>query len=296
VKKTSGYLRLMRPANIVTSIADVLAGVAISGYFVNQANQIQHLVPVLLLCLSTVGLYGGGVVFNDVFDAELDRVERPERPIPSGLISKKEATALGTTLLSAGIILAFFVSTIAGVLAFCIMVSALVYDKAGKHHRLLGPVNMGLCRGLNLLLGISIIPLALHGQWLLAVIPIIYIASITMISRGEVHGGSKVTLYTASLLYAVVLMAILYFSFLKGNLLFTLVFLLPFAWMIFKPLLTAIEEPVGKNIGKAVKAGVLALILMNAAWAAAFGALYLAIVIVILLPLSLKLARLFAVT
>ncbi|GEO08405.1 transferase [Segetibacter aerophilus] len=286
----------MRPANIVTSIADVLAGVAISGYFLHQTNQLQNLVPVVLLCLSTIGLYGGGVVFNDVFDAELDRVERPERPIPSGLITKKEAATLGIVLLAAGIILAFLVSVIAGLLAFCITVSALVYDKLGKHHRLLGPVNMGLCRGLNLLLGISIIPLALQGHWLLAIIPIIYIASITMISRGEVHGGSKATLYTAALLYAIVLTAILNYSFLKGNLLFTLVFVLPFAWMIFKPLLTAIKEPVGRNIGKAVKAGVLALILMNAAWAAAFGALYLAIVIVILLPLSLKLGRLFAVT
>jgi 4-hydroxybenzoate polyprenyltransferase len=296
VKKTSGYLRLMRPANIVTSIADVLAGVAISGYFINYANQVQNLVPVLLLCLSTIGLYGGGVVFNDVFDAELDSVERPERPIPSGLISKKEATTLGAVLLTAGIILAFLVSTISGLLAFCITVSALVYNKLGKHHKLLGPVNMGLCRGLNLLLGISIVPLALQGNWLLAIIPIIYIASITMVSRGEVHGGSKTTLYCASLLYLVVLAAILYFSFANGNLLFTLVFVLPFAWMIFTPLLTAIKEPIGRNIGKAVKAGVLALILMNAGWAAAFGALYLAIVIVILLPVSLKLGRLFAVT
>jgi 4-hydroxybenzoate polyprenyltransferase len=45
-----------------------------------------------------------------------------------------------------------------------------------------------------------------------------------------------------------------------------------------------------------VKAGVLALIVMNASWAASFGALYLAIVIVLLLPISILLAKLFAVT
>jgi 4-hydroxybenzoate polyprenyltransferase len=155
---------------------------------------------------------------------------------------------------------------------------------------------MGLCRGLNLLLGISILPFEVQYCWLLAVVPIIYIASITMISRGEVHGGSKATLYTASFLYAIVIVSILYFSFVKGNQLFALIFLVPFAWMIFTPLLAAIKEPVGKNIGKAVKSGVLALILMNAAWAAAFGAWYIALLIVILLPISLKLGRLFAVT
>jgi 4-hydroxybenzoate polyprenyltransferase len=144
-------------------------------------------------------------------------------------------------------------------------------------------------------LGISIVTLALPEFWYLAFVPIIYIASITMISRGEVHGGSKAALYTAAFFYIIVLGCILYFSFLKEKL-FALVFLLPFAWMIFKPLSAAIKEPVGKNIGKAVKAGVLALILMNGAWAAAFGSLYIALVIVILLPISLKLGRLFAVT
>jgi 4-hydroxybenzoate polyprenyltransferase len=49
-------------------------------------------------------------------------------------------------------------------------------------------------------------------------------------------------------------------------------------------------------LGKAVKAGVLALILMNAAWAAAFGVTYLALIIVLLLPLSILMAKVFAVT
>lgn len=286
----------MRPANIVTSVADVLAGIAVSGYLTAGTPTLHYLFPVILLCISTIGLYGGGVVFNDVFDARLDSVERPERPIPSGLVPIQEAIILGTILLAAGILAALFLSLIAGLLAFLISISALVYNKWGKHQSLLGPVNMGLCRGLNLLLGISIVPIALQNWWYLAFVPIIYIASITMISRGEVHGGSRTTLYTAAFLYSIVIGLILYIALAKGTIAFSLVFLLPFAWMIFRPLATAIKEPVGKNIGKAVKAGVLALILMNAAWAAAFGALYVALVIIILLPVSLKLGKAFAVT
>jgi 4-hydroxybenzoate polyprenyltransferase len=296
LKKTTGYLRLMRPANIVTSVADVLAGIAISGYLANQPFEIQNLQPILLLCLSTIGLYGGGVVFNDVFDAALDSVERPERPIPSGLITFKEAAALGAILLATGIIAACFASLTSGTIAILVAVSSLVYDKYGKHHSFAGPLNMGLCRGLNLLLGISIVPFAVNSWWYLAVVPVIYIASITMISRGEVHGGSRSTLNIAALLYGVVISLILGFAFAKGRILFALIFLLPFAWMIFNPLLKAIKEPVGKNIGKAVKAGVLALILMNAAWAAAFGSLFLALITILLLPLSLKLGKMFAVT
>lgn len=286
----------MRPANIVTSVADVLAGVAVSGWLNSWSVSVTYLQPIVLLCIATIGLYGGGVVFNDVFDAEIDRIERPERPIPSGVVSTREASLVGILLLTAGLIAAAIAGFVSGIIAFIIAVAALVYDKWGKHHSILGPLNMGLCRGLNLLLGISILPGALANWWYLAFVPVMYIASITMISRGEVHGGSRMTLYMASLLYGLVIGAILYFSFLKGMLLVALIFLLPFAWMIFKPLATAIREPAGKNIGKAVKAGVLALILMNAAWAAAFGAIYAAFIILLLLPLSLKLGRLFAVT
>ena len=67
-------------------------------------------------------------------------------------------------------------------------------------------------------------------------------------------------------------------------------------FMIFLPLRNAIRQPQGKMIGKAVKAGVLALILMNAAWASAFGVTYLALIIILLLPLSVILAKVFAVT
>lgn len=291
-----GILHLMRPANMVTSVADVLAGIAISGFFAVWVLDVSHLLPVVLLCISTAGLYGGGVVFNDVFDADLDRIERPERAIPSGVVSLRQAALAGGLLLLLGIILAFLVGFTAGLLALAISIAALVYNKWGKHQSFLGPVNMGLCRGLNLLMGISILPDRLHSLWYMAIVPIIYIGSITMISRGEVHGSNRKPLYTAAGLYALVILFILYFSFIKGSLPFASLFLALFAWMIYKPLFQAVSEPSGKNIGKAVKAGVIALIVMNAAWAAAAGALYAALIIIFLLPISFRLSRLFAVT
>ncbi len=101
MSRITGYLRLMRPANIITAITDILAGITIAASLVNVAWG-----NIILLIISTTGLYGGGVVLNDVFDAELDKKERPERPIPSGLISKKSVTIFGITLLLIGIIAA----------------------------------------------------------------------------------------------------------------------------------------------------------------------------------------------
>lgn len=61
------YLQLMRPPNLITAAADILAGYAVAGLPDPRA------LPWLLA--AAVGLYGGGVVFNDFFDAELDGVE-----------------------------------------------------------------------------------------------------------------------------------------------------------------------------------------------------------------------------
>lgn len=293
MKKLIGYLRLLRPANIVTAIADILAGIAISGFFLQSSHGYS---PVAWLILSTIGLYGGGVVMNDVFDAELDAVERPERPIPMGLISKTEGATLGLILLVCGVIFALLVSRFSAILALVIAVAALVYDKWGKHHSFWGPLNMGVCRGLNLLLGLSIMPDQASEYWFLAIVPVIYIAAITMISQGEVHGGSKSTLYAAALLYGLAMAGVLYVSLSQDQHIITAFFVLLWALMVFLPLRMAIRKPEGKIIGKAVKAGVLALILMNAAWASAFGVTYLALIIILLLPLSLLLAKIFAVT
>jgi 4-hydroxybenzoate polyprenyltransferase len=288
------YLQLMRPANLVTAIADILAGLSLAKFiFSTDTLSIQ---TIILLSVSTVGLYGGGVVFNDVFDAELDAIERPERAIPSGKVSKQNATILGFLLLAIGIFCASMVSFESMIIAFSVAVLALVYDKFGKHHAFFGPINMGLCRGGNLLLGMSVMISSLHQFWWIGIIPVLYIAAITMISRGEVHGGNRSILYFAGFLYIIVSISQIVMSYQFGNLFITLPFVFLHIFLIFNPLIVAIKNPIGPNIGKAVKAGVLALIVMDAAWVSVSGNYPVAIGVLLLLPLSIKIAKMFAVT
>ena len=288
------YLQLMRPANLVTAIADILAGLSLAKFIFS--TDILSIQTIILLCISTVGLYGGGVVFNDVFDAELDAIERPERAIPSGKVTKQNATILGVLLLIIGIFCASIVSFESMIIAFAIAILALVYDKFGKHHAFFGPINMGLCRGENLLLGMSVMLSSLHEFWWIGIIPVLYIAAITMISRGEVHGGNQSILYFAGFLYVIVSISQIVMSYQFGNLFITLPFVFLHIFLIFKPLIFAIQNPIGSNIGKAVKAGVLALIVMDAAWVSTSGNFQLAIGVLLLLPLSIKIAKIFAVT
>ena len=283
----------MRPANLITAFTDILAGMAIAGLHFATDKTLWG--SAILLSISTVGLYGGGVVFNDVFDATLDAIERPERAIPSGRVSKQNATVLGISLLFVGILTAFMVSQMSGIFAIIVSILALFYDRFGKHNNLLGPINMGLCRGVNLLLGMSIIEPSL-AMWWVSIVPVIYISAITMISRGEVHGGNKNHLYFAGFLYALVSIFQGFVAYQLGNITLTVLFILLHIFLIFKPLVQAINNPIGSNIGKAVKAGVLSLIVMDAAWVAASGSWQVAICVLVLLPISMRIGKYFAIT
>lgn len=296
------HLRLMRPANIITAIADILAGFAISGAAVEVFSwELQGFPEVLnsllWLILATVGLYGGGIVFNDVFDAELDKKERPERPIPSGKASVLSASVLASILLIIGIAGAWQVSSFSGVIAILVAALAILYNAWGKHQLILGPINMGLCRGGNLLLGVSTFPEALQEMGYIALVPVVYIAAITMISRGEVHGGNRKAIIGGGAMYGIIISVVIILAFLSEIPWWQVMpFVLLFAYLIFRPLLKALKEMEPKFIGKAVKAGVLSLIVLNAALASVFAGWIYGLIVLLLLPVSIIIAKKFSVT
>jgi UbiA prenyltransferase family len=283
------YLQLTRPANIVTAIADILAGMAIAQF--SFGNSLAY-----WLLLSTVGLYGGGVVLNDVFDAKLDAIERPERPIPSGKVSLRSAAWLGILLLLSGTISAGLFSFLSAEIALSVALLAVIYDRFAKHSAIFGPLTMGLCRGGNLLLGMSAVSTSIPQWGWVALVPIAYIGAITLISQDEVHGGKRRSLYIAASLYTTVHAIQFLVAVEQGNGSFALLLIILHAWLVGRPLWDAIQNPIGSNIGKAVKSGVLSLIVMNAAWCVAFGNWPVALGVLVLLPLSILLARIFAVT
>lgn len=289
-------MTLVRPANVVTAISDVLAGVAIAVLYLGGAGSQPTLPVLLLVALSTVGLYGGGVVFNDVFDAKLDAIERPERPIPSGKVLPKQAVFFGGVLFATGIVMAGFIDVVPAVIAVSIVVMCLLYDKWAKHHVIAGPIAMGFCRGLNLLLGMSLFAGMIPAIWLLAIIPVLYVAAITVISRGEVHGGRRAPLVFAALLYALVVGLISYFGVLRSGGWLGWTILLVFTAAIYRPLIKAIRTKAPADIRKSVKYGVLSLIFMNAIWVAAAGMLGLTVFVLSLFPISIWLSKMFSVT
>src|SRR5262249_16749136 len=111
----------------------------------------------LVLLLSSSCFYLAGMVLNDVADFEIDRRERPFRPIPSGRISRRSAFGLGLALLVAGLAAACSVrveGASSGWLGLGLFLAVGLYNSplAGPGLRL---VLMPTCRFLNVLLGLS---------------------------------------------------------------------------------------------------------------------------------------------
>lgn len=279
------YLRLMRPPNLVTASADVLAGFAAGGLAAPQK------LPWLLL--ATTVLYAGGVVLNDVFDARLDALERPERPIPSGHVTRRAAGVFGGVLLAGGVAAALIASLFSGAVAALIAACALLYNGWGKHRPVTGAVNMGVCRGLNLLLGLSAAPELFAHRWALALIPLAYVAAITVVSRGEVRGGARSSGLAALALVGAVTAVLLAMAPLQSWML--LPFLTLFAWRVLPPFWQAVRRPEPGVVQAAVRAGVLGLIPLDATIAAAYAGLVFGLAVLALLALAAALARLFAV-
>ena len=163
------WLRLLRISALPTAISNILMAFLL----VHQAWT-----PSLELCLlifASSFLYLAGMVLNDVFDIEIDRIQRPSRPLPAGSISLKTAKTAGYLLISLGVGLASLAGWVGSgsnpflltspftrstIIAILLAVCILLYNGAMKR-TLFAPFLMGSCRGLNILLGTStLIPLA----------------------------------------------------------------------------------------------------------------------------------------
>ena len=186
------WLQLMRIPTVFTALSNILCGYLIT-HKLTTAELPQH--PDLwLLLISSAGLYLGGMVLNDVFDAALDAIERPERPLPSGRISRRAAAVFGSLLLIIGVGCAAAVGMGSLLIAGLIVAAVLLYNGLLKS-TIAAPLGMGTCRFLNLMLGASA-GTTLTSVWQTTPMTVaaglgIYIVGVTVFARNEAGKSSS---------------------------------------------------------------------------------------------------------
>ena len=147
-----GYLRFIRLPGVFTAFADIIAGFFIlrfAGFSGERLGSLPHLLAV------SACLYLAGMAWNDLFDLEEDAVLRPERPLPAGDVSLTGGYLTAVILTTVGVMLAMAAGRLSFLIAAALALCIFLYDALLKNVPIVGPLCMGSCRGLNLLLGMS---------------------------------------------------------------------------------------------------------------------------------------------
>jgi 4-hydroxybenzoate polyprenyltransferase len=290
----------MRLPNVFTAIADVAMGYLFVHGSLADSRQLACLIAASAL------LYTAGMVLNDVFDFEVDAKERPFRPLPSGQIGLPTARALGFALLALGIVCGWLAGYLpgaalempwrSGLVATLIAAAVLAYDSWLKFTPA-GPLGMGLCRFLNVLLGMSTagaLPRAIvlgygPAELLVAAGIGVYIVGVTWFARSEAsQSRGKVLIAAMAVMTAGVFLlgaSSPYVDRLQMHQTHYWLLLALLMATVLRRCVVAAADPVPEKVQAAVKHSILSLIWLDAATAAAAsGPAYGVAIAALLLP------------
>lgn len=256
------YLQLVRLPNAFTALADVAAGFLACG---GGAGGVRH---ALLAATASVCLYSGGIVLNDVCDIDVDRRERPSRPLPSGRVALGRARILAFSLFAAGCAAGALASVASGMVAAILVGLIVFYNAWAKHIPLVGPLSMGSCRFANVLLGATAASAGRPFPWIPAILIAGLVVAATMLSRDEVAGGRRRGIVAASLVLGLITTLAAVWLRAEGRDTWGWVFLLVFLAFIGSGLIRAWQTPSPAAIQGGVKRLVLGIIPLDAVVAA----------------------------
>jgi len=285
VSRLLPYAQLVRLPNVFTALADICLGALATGLLAERWRTFALLLP------ASACLYCAGMVWNDFFDLEQDRRERPERPLPSGRVTRRQAAALGAGLMAAGVVWAALAGSV--LLALALAAAILLYDGWLKRTPA-GPVAMGACRFLNVLLAVSVSgspqwPLGPH----LALVVGLYIVGVTWFARTEARASSQAALKgAAGVMLAAFALAVALPTHLEpgtGSPLFPYL-LVALGFWVALPVSRAIASPKPGHVQAAVKRCLMGLVLLDAVLAAGVAGTVGLVILVLLAP-SLYLNR-----
>lgn len=154
MKKIWALLKLMRPLNLFQGSIAVLVTATLFDPF-------PPLAKILIGIVIVVCYNGAGNALNDYCDYEIDRINRPERPLPAGEVSRKSALIWAGLLFAAGSILGVIFGDSPLLLIMLVALILLItYSLWFKQMPFLGNVIVALILGMAFLFSAT-----LFGDW-----------------------------------------------------------------------------------------------------------------------------------
>jgi geranylgeranylglycerol-phosphate geranylgeranyltransferase len=163
--KVKPFIKIMRPANPLFGSLTAIIGVLTTNYFiiVNFGLvrwTIPELVIVLVLtALTYIFMAAAGNVVNDIYDLEVDRINRPDRPLPSGQITVRQAKAWTVILILLSLFFSFltvpysFIGLWTLAIVFFFALVGLLYAAKGKVMGLWGNFTVAISFAFGLFYG-----------------------------------------------------------------------------------------------------------------------------------------------
>ena len=195
-KKSYGIILLLRPVNILITFISVFIGAWVGG-------NIYPLEKLFYACLSGALICGGGNVLNDYFDAESDMINKPNRPIPSGIICKLNALLLWIIISIIGFTLSFFISLNGVFIAATAVVLLFFYNSFIKNTVLIGNIVISFLTGLAFIYGGEAVG-NIKGGFIPAVFAFLFHLGREVIKDAEdIEGDSAAELCTFPIKYGI---------------------------------------------------------------------------------------------
>lgn len=169
------YLALARVSNLPTIWTNVIAGAMLAAAGSNW--------PIIgTLAIATSLLYTGGMFLNDAFDAVHDAVNRPDRPIPAGEVTRREAFVAGYLLLATGAAIVIAIAPAAAKLAVALVACIMYYDWRHKKNPF-APFVMGACRGLVYCAAAAAVAAVTPTVLTWALVVTLYVVVVTLVAK-----------------------------------------------------------------------------------------------------------------
>jgi len=218
MNKLGGYLRLMRPINCLMMGFAVIVGAALANP--NLLNgRWQNLI---YRFFTGFMLTAASMAINDYYDREIDAINEPKRPIPSGLIKPKEALTFAFVLTAIGFAAALANAYLTDIFCFVIAVIAwtifLTYTTVGKRSGLLGNFLVSTCVSIPLVYGSYAIAGTMEPNVLIFAVMVFLSITGREITKGivDVQGDKQQNVKTLAVRYgektAAVVAALFYLS------------------------------------------------------------------------------------